>query len=472
MELSKSAINVVLESLIGLLEELARPFTTVSAHPRHILLSELFLLALAGDCCSANWAALWHEDEADSFISPAPLDKTIVSRIFDVLKLLLEPLPDYYVLPAQALLDQVSIRSIIVPRNEAQYLQDMHDSINDIGSLGSHLAEFDKHMKTVVEYITASSWSFAFDYVRNVIYNVRTTIVVDSSAEPSSSSQEAEKAALVIVRLLSFFWVDSFKLGLLIQEVCSSYLHLRRPYQNTVAAAMPLLIARWIDRFPHEFVQLHRLHKRLDGGPDTLFDMTHTVMDVRRKALLYPLQTTLLFLLPDVFEVASNLREAKSNSVMKKVSFLDVLRKAMRNGNEQAGYCLVFLLRAARHFEAEGDSALVSYALDVQDEIRDAVFRQSVAGSTPQFDQNMVTAAFISLAHLNLDGCIDTLIGDCTSSLAPESFKIAVVQACCYFANQPYALKYHDLFDKALPFMQSHLKVELYPKRNLMHYTN
>ncbi|KAH7134832.1 hypothetical protein B0J13DRAFT_597650 [Dactylonectria estremocensis] len=462
VELGNSTISNVLDSLLSLLEDLARPYTAVASHPSHVLHSELFILALIADCCSAHWASLTLESNAspDQAPTPPPLDEVLVSRLFDALKHLLEPIPDSYILPAQTLLDQVSTRNVAIPRSDDSSSTTGDEGSLDDDRLGAHLAEMDAYVKTVIEYVTASSWDVAFDYFRNVVYNIRTTTVAQSNPTTSGSFQDAEKAALVVLRLLSFFWVDGPRLGQVIQEICSSFLHFRKPYQNTIAVVTPLLITRWLDRFPREFVELHLLHRRLDGGADTLFDMTHAATDNgKRKTLLYPLQTTLLFLLPDVFEVASNMREAKSGSMVKKVSFLDGLRKALRNRNEQAGHCLVSLLRAARHFDAESDSALVSYALDVQDEVRDAVFRRIPASEPSLFEQDMMTAAFVSLAHLNLDG-VSTLVETCISSSAPHSFKLAVVQGCSYFAQQPYALRYHVLFDTAVPFMRSQLETE------------
>lgn len=462
VELGNTSIYLVLESLLALLEDLARPYDTIDAHPNHVLLSELYILSLAADCCTTHWKSLARDVEVDCAPAPPPLDEVLVSRLFDILKLLLEPIPDNYILPAQTLLDQVSTRNIKIPRPvSASSSLDNTDAAANDELLGTQLAEMDGHVKAIIEYVSASSWTVAFDYFRNVVYSIRTTVLPQSGSVAQGSFQDAEKGALVVLRLVSFFWVDGPKLGSIIQEICSSFLHFRKPYQNTIAVVTPLLITRWIDRFPREFVQLHLLHKRLDGGADTLFDMTQTAADNgRRRALLYALQTTLLFLLPDVFEVASNMREAKSSNMIKKVSFLDGLRKALRNRNEQAGYCLVSLLRAARHFDAESDSALVSYALDVQDEVKDAVFRRVSSPSEPAlFEQDMMTAAFVSLAHLNLDGRVDALVETCIAPGAPNSFKVAVVQGCSYFAAQPYALRYHELFDSAIPFMRSQLEV-------------
>ncbi|KAM3549189.1 hypothetical protein MY1884_008850 [Beauveria asiatica] len=328
--------------------------------------------------------------------APERLSEELVTRLFEVFKSVLEPIPDDYVLPAQTLLDQTSVANVKIPRPGRGSTGGTEMRFTDgLESLDYQLIEIDRHVKVIVEFMTVSSWTVTFNYIRTVIHTVRST-AGDYHADVLKSVQQHERGALIVLRLLSFCWVDGSKLGLLIQELCSSYLHFRGAYQNTVAVAMPLLITRWIDKYPDEFVMLHRLHKRLDGGADTLFDMTQTATETgRRRVYLYPLQTTLLFLMPDVFEVASNLREAKGHSVIKKVSFLDSLRKALRNGNEQAGYCLVSLLRVARHFDVESDSALVSYAMDVQDEVRDAIFRPSIvsAAALPVWDQSMITAA-------------------------------------------------------------------------------
>lgn len=459
IKLSRTTINIVLSSLLDLLEDVSAPYKSgISRHPISVLQSEAYIIELAAACCSARWEAIRVKavrgGEGDQ------IKDVLVKHIFDLLKGLLEPIPEDYVLPARTLLDHTA----------GLDMEAMRAGVAVVGSgaggetgqsVTSLTTAIERHAKAIVEFVTAVSWATSFTYLRSAIHSIRTAVVADMSSDVTKLP--LEKGPLVILRLLSYCWVDSAKLGLLIQEICSSYLHFRKPYQNTVAAAMPLLITRWIDRYPQEFVELHRLHKRLDGGSETLFDMTQTSAENgRRRTSLYPLQTSLLFLMPDVFEVASNLREAKGASIAKKVSFLDSLRKALRNGNDQAGYCLVSLLRVARHFDAESDSALVSFALDVQDEVRDAIFRPKPANqSGPAFDQDMVTAAFVSLAHLNLESCLETLVSYCVSSKSPASFKIALVEACCYFASLPSESRYNELFQQTRPFMKTHIQVSL-----------
>ena len=444
----------------------------MTLHPPHVLLSELYTLELIADCCASHWK-IDGQDAPERRLSsrqraqlpvPEPLDDTIVGRIFEIIKLLFEPLPEGYMLPAETLLDESPskriARQILDESSRSPLSTPSEEQVESSRLLRTHAAAIESHVTIIVEYITASSWSASFDYFRSVVYGARTPVSSQNPQVPNPTATEEERTSLVILRVVSCFWVDSQRLNFMIQEFCSSFLHFRKSFQNTVAIVAPLLITRWLDRHPEEFVQLHTMQKRRDTGPDTLFDMTQTVVDnARRRALLYPLQTTLLFLLPDVFEVASNLREAKSGSVTKKVGFLDNLRKALRNRNEQAAYCLVSLLRVARHFDAESDSALMSYAMDVQDEVRDAVFRRFAPGAEGVlFEQDVMTAAFVSLAHLNFESCLSSS-QSCLAPSAPHSFKISVIQSCSYFARLPNRDKYQQLFSASSAFIQGQLKV-------------
>lgn len=477
VKISAFSLSLVLDSLLSLLEELGEPHQAALSHPPHVLLSELYIFELIADCCSSNWqseggaASQDHHDEDTSTRRRARkpgsevLDALLVNRIFDVIKLLFEPIPEGHVLPGRTVLDEsCSTRTAFRLLEEAvkpPLSAPTDEPLETSRLLEAHSAALKSQVQTVVEYISASSWPAVFEHFRNVIYNVRAAIPAQGSAVPSAAAAEEERSALVSLRLVSSFWVDGQKLNAVIQELCSSFLHFRRSFQNTVGIVTPLLIMRWLDRFPEEFVHIHTVHKRRDGAPDALFDMVQSVVDNgRRRAVLFPLQTTLLLLLPDVFEVASNLREAKSSSMAKKVTFLDGLRKALRNRNEQAAYCLVTLLRAARHFRAESDSALMSYAMDVQDEVKDAVFHRLTPGADEAlFEQDVMTAAFVGLAHLNFDSCVTSLVPTCLAPSAPLSFKLSVIQACSHFAHLDDSHMYRPLFTAASAFIQGQLKV-------------
>lgn len=470
---------------MSLLEDLGRPYkaTVVTAHPPHVLVSEFYILGLIADCCTSHWNAVGSRQDQDRLRSsqraklplPHRLDAALVIRLLDILRLYARPLPEGTSISNQTLLDEmITERVVVAARPEQSHPSTPSANEQPVESqtlFDSRIEGLERQARTIAEFVSASNWTTSFEYLRKLIYMVRTAPSSQNPPAQPSTPYDEEHTALIVIRLIGCFWVDGQKLGQVIQEICSSYLHFRRPTQHTVAIVTPLLITRWLDRYPEEFVQLHTRHKRLDGGPDTLFDMTQTVVHdsgrgdsvadgVRRRFMLYPLQTTLLFLLPDVFEVASNMREAKSGSMSKKVAFLDGLRKALRNRNEQAAYCLVLLLRAARHFDADSDSAFMSYALDVQDEIRDAVFRRNTNGpDNVLFEQDLMTAAFVSVTDLSYENCVESLAPTCLAPTAPLGFKIAVIQGSAHFARLDEPDRYKELYVAALKFSVSQLKV-------------
>ncbi|RDW66243.1 hypothetical protein BP6252_09878 [Coleophoma cylindrospora] len=505
VNVSCSSIGVVVDTLVQLLEELSRPYKTITAHPLHVIHSELYVIELLAECCSTHWAyvnstsekAKAEDDEhTDSEHSgsengtrrkakqeqgaaengrlsqhgleyaPEPLEDNLVSRMLDAVKIFTQPVPDNYVLPAANILDDTfkyagSKVAPSAPPSTSSSPANGQPVISDISKLLlEKLETTNSATRRIVEYISSSNWPKVLEYLKNSLRGLRAAHLPPGNNAQVNSAADEDRSALITIRLISYFWVNSRKLSIVIQELCGSFLHLRKAFQTAVAIVVPLLITRWLERNPEEFVELHTLHKRLDGGAETLFDMTNTMIDGgRRKALLFPFQISLLFLLPEVFEVASNMKDVKSSGITKKVQFLEMLRKALRNRNEPAIYCLTSLLRVSRHFTLDSDAALLSFALDVQEEVREAVFRKYTPGMDASIiDSNLMTAAFVSLTHLDFESCVENLTSLCLAQNSPQEFKIAVISSCSHFARQPNASDYQPLFSKVSDFMRMQLK--------------
>lgn len=491
-----------------LLEELSRPFRGIQSHPIHIVHSELYVLELLAECCSVHWASVntsnapaRNEENSDEEVSdsgrsdsetekhrtrtpdvdfgrqrrasrnlllarnlpPGPLNDDLVRRVIEAVKTFCMPLPESCVLSSTKILDDaflgLSVGGPFRPENTS--FSNGHINGSDVSQLLLDTSDaIERYTGGIIEYVSFSNWHRVFEYLKSALQQ--------SARQPAGSQTsfavDDDRSPTVSLRLISSFWVDSRKLSLVIQELCGSFLHLRKSCQTTIAIALPLLITRWLERNPLEFIELHSTNKRLDGGAETLFDMSNTVFDSnKRKALQFPFQTSLLLLLPDVFAFASNMREVKSSSsVSKKVSFLEMLRKALRNRNEAAVYCLTSILRVTRHFPLDSDAALVSYALDVQEEVKDAVFRrQSTGMDAANIDRALMTAAFVSLTHLNFESSVENLTAICLAPSAPQDFKIAVISACSHFARQSNSDEYQPLFSKIADFIRAQLVVRI-----------
>lgn len=473
----------------------------------HILYSELYVLELLGECCSTHWESInslqrsargYHGQESDSesvdseteyidapetgavydkrrrasrnrilarTVPPEPLPEALIRRLLDAVKIFSRPVLESDVLPPSNILDDVfKTVSHSDPYLERAYSDGTNGISLSSGIDASQLLldradGIDAYTREIVEYASFSNWPKTLDYLKSSLQQAAHQSIGNTAQ--SNTLSDDDRSTLITLRLISCFWVDSRKLSVIIQELCGCFLHLRKPFQTTVAIVLPLLITRWLERNPNEFIALHTSHRRLDGGAETLFDMSNTMFDGgKRKALLYPFQTALLFLLPDVFEVASNMRDVKSSSISKKVSFLEMLRKSLRNRNETSIYCLTSVLRVARHFPLESEAALLSYALDVLEEVREAVFRRYTPGMDAQsIDKDLMTASFVSLTHLHFEACVENLVPLCLSATSPPDFKIAVITACTHFARQSNAEEYLPLFTKISEFIRGQLKV-------------
>lgn len=519
MDISNTSIGEVVEALLQQLRELSSQYHSFSSHPTHVIYSEFYILHLIADCCTAHWdnvngripeigntqnpgagtytsdaiynARLQANGRASTVyapqnhpfgirsVSPLPLDESLAGKLLSATLSFLAPISEAFVLPATVILDDEFSIPATPPNNYRTSSESSSASTTFPGAkdnlellrVRSH--DIERDTRTILEFLSASNWAFVFEFLKVKLREMRTSQSGQSGNTQHSLMAEDDRNFLISLRVIASLWVDARKLGTVIQELCGSFLHLRKPFQHTVGIVLPLLITRWLERNPQEFEDLHVMHKKLDGGADTLFDMTNTVTDNgKEKSIFYPLQTSVLFLLPDVWEVATGMRDVKSSSMAKKMSFLDGLRKAMRNRNSTAAYCLVSLLRVARHFDLDSDSALLSYALDVQDEIREAIFRRFSPGiDAAVFDCELLTAAFVSISHLNFEACKENLAPLCLATSSPQDFKIAFVSACCHFARQPNAESFQPMFSLISPFIHSYLRVCILMSSFALSYT-
>lgn len=289
--------------------------------------------------------------------------------------------------------------------------------------------ELDLAAHRVIEYLTASNWSLAYNIMQNKLRYLRTT-----------ASDDVEASGL---QFMAHMWLNSKKLSLIIQEISQTFLPLHKSTQNIIATVLPDAIHNWIDTNPRDFVELHMTQRKLEGGAEMLFDIAMQLQDNnKRRSILWPLQTALVLLMPDVFWLAGMMGEAKGvGTTTKKVIFLENLRKSLRlpRSSDIAATCLVNICQAASYFPPDSDSALLSFALDVQNEMREEIFRKPIPGSAMEdsmVDRELMTKAFVSLCHLSIDSVIKHLVPSCLDLNTPVSWKISLFAGASMLAQQ------------------------------------
>ena len=392
-------------------------------------------------------------------VVPPSLADTQVTWFLEVLTRISTPTPDNHQLPGSKLLE---IGPCTLPYFAA-------DSSNDAGPYeGDHDPKLatDRATAQVVEYLSASNWSAVFSFVQSKLRVLREIGASGSGGSTGTAgASELESNALKGIGVLAYVWIDGRKLTAILKEICVYFLNLSKTSQNTIAMILPQTISRWGDNNCAEFVKLHRTEKRLDGSADILFDMSNSMSDeIHRRPFLWPFQTALVCLIPDVFRVVVAMGHAKMGTVSKKAVFLEGLRKSLGSprASNIATFCLVGLCRGAHHFPVDSEAPLLSYALDVQNEIRGEIFDQWLSVQPSQekpIDVHLITAAFITLSYLDLQSIVDHVIPKCFHQSCPLELCLAVLNSCNLIAQQIDADSYSPLFTAIAPHIWEFFQV-------------
>ena len=392
-------------------------------------------------------------------IVPPSLAESQVVWFLEVLTRLTTLIPEDYHLPSSALL---RTRPDTVP----SFTERLGNDSTLFDGFYKREKGIDCAVSEIVEYLSACNWPSVLSYIQGklrILRELATSTSGNSSGSPGHS--ELETNALKGLGAIAHLWMDGRKLSIVLQELCVYFLNLSKTSQNAIAILLPQAIIRWLDNNPAEFVHMHRTQKRLDGNADILFDMCNSTLDeIHRRAFLWPFQTALILLIPDVFHAAGTIGNAKSGTISKKVTFLEGLRKGLGSPRayDTAIFCLVGVCRIARHFPIDSESALLSYALDVQNEIRLEVFNQALSVPPPQdrpLDIHLLIAAFVSLSYLDLDSIVESVVPKCFEQTSPIEFRLAVFGSCNIISQQSDADQYSQLFTAVAPHIWDFFKV-------------
>lgn len=415
-----------------------------------MLLTQTYLVELLADCTSANWdAADARRDETNDINgSPVSAFSSRRSQRRDIDPPALDDGQARYTM--DMLLRLTSTRVPTSANNEDAQGKGLQAEERSLDGMPRKPTDLDRATYKVIEFLSASNWALVYQAMKAKLKFLRT-----------SSSEDTDASGLQFIAHLS---LNQRKLSLVIQEISGSFLPLRKSSQNTLAALLPEAIHRWIDSHPKDFIQLHSAQQRLEGGADVLFDFAGSLTDsTKRRAVIWPLQTALVLLLPEVFVQADmNSGSARGNSLAKKIVFLNNLRQALRQPKSAdiAASCLITICRAGSLFTSDSDSALLSFALDIQNDMREEIFKKHTLG-VPALDEavdrDVLIKAFVSLARLSVDSVVEHLIPRCLDKNSPMSFKITVFAGSAVLANQPNSENYSALFEAIAPDLREYL---------------
>ncbi len=324
--------------------------------------------------------------------------------------------------------------------------------LGETDDLPGLIANVYTHAAMVIFFLSSSNWAVVFARIRNRLAYLSTTI------EDSPNTAE--------LRLLECSNVQRSRLASIVSELCTTFLHLKRSAQQTVALAFRRAVWVWISYHPLEFAQMSASGRRLEGAPDVLFDQIYNMAESSRKRVVFwPMLTSLLLLCPDIVGRAAIGEGRKGGSVGKKASFLDALRKGMRNSKlgEVSAYCCVDLVRAASTIQRT-ESGLHLVVPDIEADLRDRIFGPIVSGSAqaskPE-DAIIAIDLLHSLYYLDPNRTTKELIAPLLGDEVPVLAKLVLVSACAKVAHGLGRLPWQPTLRPLYPQLAKSLRLSL-----------
>lgn len=301
----------------------------------------------------------------------------------------------------------------------------------------------------VIFFLSSSNWPIVYARVRNRLSYLSTTL------EESPNTSE--------LRLLECSNFQRTRLSNIIQELCASFLHLKRIAQQTVGLVLRRTIQAWIQYHPAEYAQLYASNRRLEGGPEILFDVVFNLADsTRRKIVFWPMMTSLLILCPDVVSKIAVDDGRKTGSLGKKSSFLVMLRKGLRSSklSDVATLCCVDICNAATGC-TKGDSALRLLVPDLEADLKEKLFdpRKPLINSTfGNVEVPLMVTAFIAFFRLESHRTLNEVVPVLMSDSSPIAFKTTLVKACIQLASERDRLPWNPSVSLLYPLISSSLR--------------
>ncbi|ORY04201.1 hypothetical protein K493DRAFT_311429 [Basidiobolus meristosporus CBS 931.73] len=277
----------------------------------------------------------------------------------------------------------------------------------------------------ILFYISASNWPIVYQRIKS-----RMAILTSTSDENADTSE---------LKLLEWCNLNSRRLSTILQELCVVFLQFKRPAQMEMAIILRKAIWSFIEVYPMDFIALCQSEKRLEGGPEILFDVCNSLADSnKRKMILWPLQVMLLTLCPDILMVVA-LSDEGAN---KKAQFYDNLRKSLRSSRlaEVAAFSFVDLCKASTYVSKVENAALKLLVPEIESELREKLFdpQKPFLNYDDIIDQKLMTDCLTALFRLNPEHALKSLIPICLQANAPIAFRLVLVKTCYTIASESH----------------------------------
>ncbi|KAG0178831.1 Ras GTPase activating protein ira2 [Apophysomyces sp. BC1021] len=305
------------------------------------------------------------------------------------------------------------------------------------------IAEIYKATGRVLYYVSASNWSTYYFKIKNVVQALGATGDGSETSPPE-------------IRMLECCSLTQQRLHTVLSDLSPYFLHMKREGKLLFAKTMRKAIWRWIETYPFQYAEICESDGRLLTGSEILFDMCSSTADnSRRKSILWPLQTILLSLSPDLLLQAFLDDPASQN------------RRTLRSSRmaEIAAVCYVDLCKASTYVPPTDDSVLRHIAADIEDDLKEKVWNFSRLSTTELANlgytidiQTLTTDYLLSRLRLDPENTLTTLVPTCLEEGAPVIFKLALVRSCLAIAQDDNRLPWNPTIASMYGSLCTHLR--------------
>ncbi|KAL7420982.1 Ras GTPase activating protein ira2 [Cryptotrichosporon argae] len=471
VQMSRIRLPAVIHALTGALETLSKYSSSVSLldAPLDMVQSQLYLLHLLLLCISTSWHAhatmpsssLATSDLPRPWSDPAPLDEGLARYLLSVLLVYVRmvsrddpmvsgtasPAPSKHSASGSSWGRQLapssgsySLGTRFIQSHSTESTQPPHAKPIALSAetQTAAISQVAKYTSRLIFYLSASNWNLVLSRIRSRIAYLTTTI--------------EEVPDLVELRLLEWANVDRIRLGQVMQEISSPFLHIKRPAQVAIAVVLRKAILNWIDVYPAEYEALVESNRKLEGAPDVLFDVLHSMSDnsssnAKRVKAFYPLMAMLLVICPDTLKRLALGDAGKSSGLGKKASFLESLRKGLGQNKayEACVVCYVDFVRAAMSLSpGQDNSGVRTITGDITNDLKNALFFSPLASEIQ--DPNIMVDGLVALYRANTTAAASLIFPKLWTDPS-DGTKMIAVRACTAIVSEGQRLPWHASLD-------------------------
>ncbi|KAH9819427.1 hypothetical protein DFH28DRAFT_1080087 [Melampsora americana] len=434
-EMCRQRLPFVIQKLLQELDSPSHPFTSdeqtgLVDHLR----TQLFVIKILSYCMSYHWA--WHREQTQRqrlpsrsrSPSPPPPPPSYSKSAPN------PPIATDWSDPP-ALDDNLAkqlVATISFFLKEHQRFEDAGSALGPIGSSNHHLTDL-----TRKQSIHSTNHGTSPNSLPNHTFHHSSRDLEEKPIVPSLMSEILAQVAKICFFVSASNWT-------IVLELSAQFVHLQRPAQSDIALALRRSIWNWIETYPHEYVALVRSNGRLEGAPDVLFDVAHSLSENgKKRAYTWPMMSMLLAVCPDiVLKIAAGDRN-RSQVTARKAAFIESLRKNLKviKLADVATACCVDLCKAATFSPkttAEGPG-LRLLALDLVSDLNSRLLDPSkpFTNADGMVEVSLMSEALAALFKLDRHYVDSTLLDKCLSRNSFPPFQIAFIQACQKLATKP-----------------------------------